>query len=190
MKWVIRIVGFLVTAAVLTLLRSAQLPVAAVGIITAAVFYLGIFFIPDRIIRAAEAKRAHDAPSVPDAPAPDAPEEICAYPMMKQASAALEAPASPPPKEEKAAEHRPLRPYNSGYVLVILCLVVLLALSIFTKSPAEKELENEYRTSLEEMEAQKDAEYSEGYDAGYAAGYTDGFEHCESGGILLPSQRD
>ena len=194
MKWLIRIAGFLVTAAVFTALRYSDifLRVGSVGtgLITAAVFYFGVYFIPDRLIRRMDAKRAHDAPAVPDAPAADAPEEICAYPMMKQASSAQDAPAAPSPKEEKAPERRPIRPYNSGYVLVILFLSVCLLISVIASAGNSSKIQqlqldlsesyNEgYRDAENDNQEAADNAYNEGY--ANALGTVDFYSSFSSG---------
>ena len=74
MKQFIRIGGFLMTAVVFMALEYSSLyrslePIPT-GLVAGAVFYLGVYFIPDRLIHHMETRRAQSHVE-PDVPAPD-----------------------------------------------------------------------------------------------------------------------
>lgn len=207
MRWGMRFLGLLFASAALVAIKYASLypsdSPAGAAIVTGLIFFFGVYFIPDRITRQIEKKRA-EAPDAPDAPTADVPEEICA-PEMKQAIPAQDTPVEHMPKEEKVPKRRRIPSDVVGYqfaVFILLCLAVLFAINSFGASAQIEELNiklderyhDGYRDAENDIGRTTFAAYSEGLDIGYGdgykAGYTDGFEHCERGGLLLPSQRD
>lgn len=171
MKWLIYGAGLLVSSIALTALRLSplwqHLGGLAVGLITCAVYFFGVFFIPRKVVALIEARKA-----------------------ARTASA-----SEVPPVQPVEPKRRPCKPYASGYQLVILVLAVALFLSLITESPAYRDLENEMETAVDEAYREGyNAGYDEGsagrYEEGYLDGYNDGYEYRDSGGLWLPSERD
>ena len=172
MKWLIYGAGLLVSAALLTALRTfglypATSPLGA-GAVTVVIFFFGVYFFPRLIIRRIEAKRAAapvdvsaavdvPAPVIVDAPAPEeTPEEVTAEPKRK-----------------------PIRRDVAGYQLAVFVLVVLLVLSALDNGSL--------RSDIEEVQLQSDERYHDGYDEGYRDGestaYDNGYEEGRQFGV-------
>ena len=175
MKWLIYGAGLLVSAALLTALRTfglypATSPLGA-GAVTVVIFFFGVYFFPRLIIRRIEAKRAAvsvdvsaavdvPAPVIVDTPAPEeTPEEVTAEPKRK-----------------------PIRRDVAGYQLAVFVLVVLLVLSALNNGSL--------RSDIEELQLQNEEQYHDRYEEGYSAaediayenGYTAGCDDAYSTG--------
>ena len=175
MKWLIYGAGLLVSSIILTALRFSpmwpHLGGLGAGLITCALYFFGVFFIPRKVIPLADARK-------------------------KSSPSASE--GSPSDKPAKRPKLRPCRPDVVGYQFAIFILIAALFVSLITDSPAYRELENEMEVAVNEAyhEGYNDgyddgyADTSERYDEGYLDGYADGYEYCENGGLWLPSERD
>lgn len=187
MKWLIHGVGLLLSSAILTALSMTGISYifggTGFGVLTAAIYFFGVFFFPRRIIRRVEAKKA----AVP-APPP-------AEPSIE------DAPAPVPVKKEP--KRRPCRPDVVGYqfaVGILVCLLIAGMVSIGSKSSEIDRLRAELEDSRHEgYEVGYSEGESHGYDVGveavlddvdyyscFSAGYNAGVQAAADGGIILP----
>lgn len=176
MKWIIHGAGLLISAILLTALRTFGLypstsPVGA-GVATVLIFFLGVYFFPRLIIKSVENKRA-SAP--PDTPAVHQ-DEPSVEPAPLPECSTVEAPV---PKRK----YKPIRRDVAGYQLAVFCLSVVAVLSVLNyfsmRSDADAlqaQLEEQYHDRYEE--GYSDAEsvsYDNGYDAGRQDGVAEGY---------------
>lgn len=203
MKWFVRGVALLITCSIYTLLRFSVFPYlggAGSGLLTVALFGLGVWFIPTRIIRRMEAKKT--APPPPpsrkshvrretlynftvDGQSICIPESQFASFQAAQERIQPEQSAAPAPEPEPvpAAEHKPepkRRPAITTSTVVYLSIIILLAifslLLIFSASSARNDLE-EARQTIAELENEVSHTYDEGYEVGRSDGYDAAVEY-------------
>lgn len=180
MKWLIHGAGLIVSSVLLTALSmsgiSASFGGVGFGILTVVVYFFGAFYLPRRIIRRVEAKRAAASP------AESSSEE--AVPV------------------EREPKRSPCRSDVVGYqlaVAVLVCLLVACVLNVGSKSSEidrlRAELEDSYHNGYEDGYSEGESHgYSIGYDNGvsdgseygYASGYAE--RNSELGGIHIPEQ--
>ena len=151
MKWLIYGAGLLLSSALLTALSmsglAASLGGAGFGIVTVVVYFLGVFFLPRRIIARISRRKAA-------APAPPPAEP-----------SAEGAPAPVPAKKEP--KRRPCRPDVVGYqfvVAILVCLLIVCVVSIGSKS-----------SEIDRLRSELEDSYHEGYEVGYAEGESHGY---------------
>lgn len=171
MKWLMHGAGLLVSAVIITALRTFGLDAAFGGIGTAAVsvlvFFFGVYFFPRLIIRRIEARRAA-------APVPEAPP-----------SPALSVDELPSVESDVEPKRKPIRPCVSGYQLAVAILLffsIFFAIKYFSASG-----------HADELSAASEARYHEGYEAGYQdagdtsyeSGYEEGRQHGVAEGYNL-----
>lgn len=204
MKWLIRIVSLFITCAVFTLLRYIVFPYLGgliAGILTVALFYFGVWFIPSRIIRRMEERKKPAPPPV----TPSKPhvrqeplynftvdgESICipesqlasfqAAQERIQAEQADALPPEPEPEPAPAADLKPepkRRPIPSfdkvGYQLGIVVLATLALLSFIGSASSRSDLEK-MEDTIEELEYELGNSYEEGYSSGRSEGFDEGY---------------
>lgn len=156
------------TSVVLTVLPKSllwsHLSPVAVGIITGAVFYLGVFFIPKKVIALIDARKANRPAPPQPLPSPE--------PLLSPESV---------PVQGAKERHRQSNQHALWYILVILILSAALLLSFIIGSSAYRELKRETEIALAE---QYDSGHNDGYkrgkshglDVGYNNGYKEGRE--------------
>ncbi|MDO4749614.1 MAG: hypothetical protein Q4A39_02105, partial [Eubacteriales bacterium] len=150
MKWLIHGAGLLLSSAILTALSmsgiASSLGGAGFGILTVAVYFFGVYFVPRRVVRRLALKKA-------SAPAP---------PLE---SSVEDAPAPVPAKKEP--KRRPCRPDAVGYqfaVAILVCLLIAGIVSIGSKS-----------SEIDRLRAELEDSYHEGYEIGYSEGESHGY---------------
>lgn len=191
MKWFVRGVALLITCSIYTLLRFSVFPYlggAGSGLLTVALFGLGVWFIPTRIIRRMEAKKAAPPPPPPrkshvrretlynftvDGQSICIPESQFASFQATQERIQSEQSAAPTPEPEPAPvsnrkpEPKRLPAITSStvaYLSAIILLSIFSLLLIFSASSDQNELE-EARQTIVELKNEVSRTYCEGYDA-------------------------
>lgn len=197
MKWLVRGVALLITCSIYTLLQYADflfLGGIGAGLLTIALFGLGVWFIPNRIIRHMEEKKAAPPPPPPgkahvrsetlynftvDGQSICIPEsQLSSFQKAQERIQAEQATAPPPePEPVPAADLKPepkRRPIPSfdkvGYQLGIVVLAALALLSFIGSASSHSELEDARRT-ISELESEVARSYDEGYEVGHNEGY-------------------
>lgn len=204
MKWLIRIVSLFITCAVFTLLRYIVFPYLGgliAGILTVALFYFGVWFIPSRIIRRMEERKKPAPPPV----TPSNPhvrqeplynftvdgESICVpesqLASFQQAQERIRKeqgdaphplePAEPAPPVDNKPEpkRRPLPSFDKvAYQLVFFVLSILLILSFLNSVSSRSEIEK-MEDTIEVLEYELGNSYEEGYSSGHSEGYDEGY---------------
>ena len=203
MKWLVRGVALLVTCSIYTLLQYANflfLGGIGAGLLTIALFGLGVWFIPNRIIRRMEEKKSAPPPPPPretntrretlynftvDGQSICIPEsQLASFQEAQERIQAEQAAApSPEPEPTPAADPKPepkRRPIPSfdkvGYQFGIVVLAVLALLSFIGSASSRSELEDAKRT-ISELESEASRSYDEGYEVGHNEGYDAAVEY-------------
>ena len=203
MKWVIRAVALLSTCSIFTLLRFTVFPYMGglvSGLLTAALFSLGVWFVPSRIIKRLEARKP--APPSPPPSRFNAPvhretlynftvdgQSICVPESQLAAFQQAQerkreegdvSPAPPEPEMSKPApapepKRRPIPSYDKvGYQLAVLVLAGLAFVAFINFSSSRSQLEKAEDT-IEELEYELGNSYDDGYEAGLAEGFDEGY---------------
>lgn len=201
MKWLVRGVALLITCSIYTLLQYADflfLGGIGAGLLTIALFGLGVWFIPNRIIRHVEEKK--EAPPSPppreahvrretlynftvDGQSICIPEsQLSSFQAAQERIQAEQAAAPPPEPEPEPAPAADLKPEPKrrptitsstvAYLSVIILLSIFSLLLIISSSVGHNELEKELddaRHTISELEDEASRSYVEGYDE--AVGY-------------------
>lgn len=197
MKWLVRGVALLITCSIYTLLQYADflfLGGIGAGLLTIALFGLGAWFIPNRIIRHMEEKKAAPPPPPPrkahvrsetlynftvDEQSICIPESQLASFQKAQERIQAEQATTPPPEPEPApaadlkpeSKRRPIPSFDKvWYQLGIVVLAVLALLSFIGSASSHSELEDARRT-ISELESEAARSYDEGYEVGHNEGY-------------------
>lgn len=203
MKWLVRGVALLITCSIYTLLQYADflfLGGIGAGLLTVALFGLGVWFIPNRIIRHMEEKKAAPPPPPPreahvrretlynftvDGQSICIPEsQLASFQAAQERIQAEQADAPPPEPEPEPApsadlkpepKRRPIPSFDKvSYQLVFFVLAVLAILSFTSAVSSRNELE-EAEDAAEELEQELLNAYDKGYDAGRSEGFDDGY---------------
>lgn len=172
MKWLIYGAGLLLSSALLTALSmsglAASLGGACFGIVTVVVYFLGVFFLPRRIIARISRRKAA-------APAPV--EDVAVR--------------EPPASEVKEMKRRPLRRDVVGYQLAIFVLAGLLLLACLNigsrSSEIERlqaELEDEYHAGYNDGYAEGESSQGGEYYSCFSSGFSAGVAANSSGSII------
>lgn len=203
MKWLVRGVALLITCFIYTLLQYADflfLGGIGAGLLTVALFGLGVWFIPNRIIRHMEEKKAAPPPPPPrkahvrsetlynftvDGQSICIPESQLASFQAAQERIQAEQADAPPPEPEPAPaadlkpepKRRPIPSFDKvGYQLGIVVLAALALLSFIGSASSRSELEDARRT-ISELESEAARSYDEGYEVGHNEGYDAAVEY-------------
>lgn len=201
MKWLVRGVALLVTCSIYTLLQYANflfLGGIGAGLLTIALFGLGVWFIPNRIIRRMEEKKSAPPPPPPretntrretlynftvDGQSICIPEsQLASFQEAQERIQAEQAAApSPEPEPTPAADPKPepkRRPRPSfdkvGYQLGIVVLATLALLSFIGSASSRSDLEK-MEDTIEELEYELGNSYEEGYSSGRSEGFDEGY---------------
>lgn len=203
MKWLVRGVSLLITCSIYTLLQYADflfLGGIGAGLLTIALFGLGVWFIPNRIIRHMREKKAAPPPPPPkeahvrretlynftvDGQSICIPESQLASFQAAQERIQAEQADVPPPEPKPAPapaadlkpepKRRPIPSFDKvSYQLVFFVLAVLAILSFTSAVSSRNELE-EAEDAAEELEQELLNAYDKGYDAGRSEGFDDGY---------------
>lgn len=197
MKWLVRGVALLITCSIYTLLQYADflfLGGIVAGLLTIALFGLGVWFIPNRIIRHIEKKKAAPPPPPPreahvrretlynftvDGQSICIPEsQLASFQAAQERIQAEQADALPPEPEPEPSPAADLKPepkrrptitsstvaYLSAIILLSIFSLLLIISSSVGHNELEKELEDARRT-ISELENEASRSYGEGYDA-------------------------
>jgi len=203
MKWLVRGVALLVTCSIYTLLQYANflfLGGIGAGLLTIALFGLGVWFIPNRIIRRMEEKKAAPPPPPPrednarretlynftvDGESICIPESQLASFQEAQERIQAEQAAAPPPEPEPESapasdlkpepKRRPIPSFDKvGYQFGIVVLAVLALLSFIGSASSRSEIEK-MEDTIEELEYELGNSYEEGYSSGRSEGFDEGY---------------
>lgn len=201
MKWLVRGVSLLVTCSIYTLLQYANflfLGGIGAGLLTIALFGLGVWFIPNRIIRRMEEKKSAPPPPPPreantrretlynftvDGQSICIPKSQFASFQEAQERIQAEQAAAPPPEPEPAPaadpkpepKRRPIPSFDKvGYQFGIVMLAVLALLSFIGSASSRSEIEK-MEDAIEELEYELGNSYEEGYSSGRSEGFDEGY---------------
>lgn len=203
MKWLVRGISLFVTCSIYTLLQYAglySLGGIGAGLLSIALFGLGVWFIPSRIIKRLEAKKTPPPPSPPPAKKVPAHREnlynftvdgqsVCIpeshLESFQKARERIQAerkaapppdPAEPVPSIEQKPEpkRRPIPSYDKvGYQFAIFILSGLLFIAFINYASSNSQLQD-VEASMEELEYEASRAYDNGYEAGRDFGYDEG----------------
>lgn len=203
MKWLVRGVALLITCSIYTLLQYADflfLGGIGAGFLTIALFGLGVWFIPNRIIRRMEEKKAAPPPPPPreahvrretlynftvDGQSICIPEsQLASFQAAQERIQAEQADAPPPEPEPGPApaadlkpepKRRPIPSFDKvGYQLGIVVLAALALLSFIGSASSRSEIEK-MEDTIEELEYELGNSYEEGYSFGRSEGFDEGY---------------
>lgn len=203
MKWLVRGVALLITCSIYTLLQYADflfLGGIGAGLLTIALFGLGVWFIPNRIIRHIEKKKAAPPPPPPreahvrretlynftvDGQSICIPEsQLASFQAAQERIQAEQADALPPEPEPEPApaadlkpepKRRPIPSFDKvGYQLGIVVLATLALLSFIGSASSRSDLEK-MEDTIEELEYELGNSYEEGYSSGRSEGFDEGY---------------
>lgn len=203
MKWLVRGVALLITCSIYTLLQYANflfLGGIGAGLLTIALFGLGVWFIPNRIIRRMEEKKSAPPPPPPretntrretlynftvDGQSICIPEsQLASFQEAQERIQAEQADALPPEPEPEPApaadlkpepKRRPIPSFDKvGYQLGIVVLATLALLSFIGSASSRSDLEK-MEDTIEELEYELGNSYEEGYSSGRSEGFDEGY---------------